>query len=47
MVLAVEMHVMEPGGLTVKLEDTVHITPEGVRLLTLSPRDLTTVKPPE
>ena len=47
MVLAVEMHVMEPGGLTVKLEDTVHVTPEGVRVLTLSPRDLTTVKPPE
>ena len=47
MVLAVEMHVMEPGGLTVKLEDTVHVTPEGVQLLTLSPRDLTMVKLPE
>jgi len=46
MVLAVEMHVMERGGFTVKLEDTVHLTPEGVRVLTQSPRDLTIVSLP-
>ncbi|RJP52910.1 MAG: aminopeptidase P family protein [Anaerolineaceae bacterium] len=45
MVLAVEMHVMVPGGLTVKLEDTVHLTHEGVQILTLSPRELISVRP--
>jgi len=40
MVLAIEMHVMIPGGLTVKLEDTVHLTQEGVQVLTMSPREL-------
>jgi Xaa-Pro dipeptidase len=43
MVLAIEMHVMIPGGLTVKLEDTVHLTREGVQVLTTSPRELTLV----
>jgi len=39
-VLAIEMHAMIPGGLTVKLEDTVHLTHEGVQVLTTSPREL-------
>jgi Xaa-Pro aminopeptidase len=43
MVLAIEMHVMVPGGLTVKLEDTVHLTGEGVEVLTKSPRELALV----
>jgi Xaa-Pro aminopeptidase len=43
MVLAIEMHVMIPGGMTVKLEDTVHLTREGVQILTISPRELTLV----
>lgn len=43
MVLAIELHVMEPGGLTIKLEDTVHLTPGGVEILTMSPRELFTV----
>ena len=43
MVLAIEMHVMEPDGLTMKLEDTVHLTAQGARLLTLSPRELPVV----
>ncbi len=43
MTLAVEMHVMEPQGLTVKLEDTVHLTPDGAEILTLSPRELIVV----
>lgn len=47
MVLAIEMHVMIPGGLTVKLEDTVHLTPEGVQILTMSPRELAEVNPLE
>jgi Xaa-Pro aminopeptidase len=45
MVIAVEMHVLEPGGLTVKLEDTVHVTAKGNQILTLSPRELSVVKP--
>lgn len=40
MVLALEMHLMEPDGLTVKLEDTVHLTESGCRLLTTSHRDI-------
>jgi Xaa-Pro dipeptidase len=44
MVLALELHIMEPGGLTVKLEDTVHLTNAGVDILTLSPRELTVVQ---
>jgi len=42
-VLALEMHVMEPEGITVKLEDTLHLTDDGLQLLTLSPRELTVV----
>jgi Xaa-Pro aminopeptidase len=45
MVLAIEMHVMIPGGLVVKLEDTVHLTQKGVQLLTVSPRELSLVNP--
>ncbi len=40
MVLAIEMHVMEAAGHTIKLEDTVHLTPKGAEILTLSPREL-------
>jgi Xaa-Pro dipeptidase len=43
MVLALEMHLMEPGGLTLKLEDTVLIIPNGVEILTSSPRELMVV----
>jgi Xaa-Pro dipeptidase len=43
MVLAIEMHLMEAGGPVVKLEDTVHLTPAGVEILTLSPRCLIVV----
>ncbi|MBR9980634.1 MAG: aminopeptidase P family protein [Desulfatitalea sp.] len=43
MVLAIEMHLMEPDGLTLKLEDTVHLTDNGVEILTVSPRELTVV----
>lgn len=43
MVLAIEMHLMAPDGPTLKLEDTVHLTPDGVEILTLSPRELTVV----
>jgi Xaa-Pro dipeptidase len=46
MVLALEMHVMEPDGLTLKLEDTVHLTARGTQPLTLSPRELTVVDLP-
>jgi Xaa-Pro aminopeptidase len=41
--IALEMHVMEPEGITVKLEDTLYLTHEGLQLLTLSPRELTVV----
>ena len=40
MVLALEMHLMEPEGITVKLEDTGMLTEDGYQLLTISPRDL-------
>jgi Xaa-Pro dipeptidase len=43
MVLALEMHLMEPSGLALKLEDTVFITPNGVEILTSSPRELMVV----
>jgi Xaa-Pro dipeptidase len=46
MVLALEMHVMEPDGLTLKLEDTAHLAARGNQLLTLSPRELTVVDLP-
>lgn len=45
MVVAVEMHVMESDGLTVKLEDTVHIGSNGAEILTLSPRELSLLTP--
>jgi Xaa-Pro dipeptidase len=45
MVLAIEIHLMEPAGLALKLEDTVHLTVQGAKLLTLSPRELTVVGP--
>jgi Xaa-Pro dipeptidase len=44
MVLAIEMHLMEQGGLVVKLEDTVYLTDAGVEILTISPRELIVVK---
>lgn len=40
MVLALEMHLMEPDGITVKLEDTGVLAEEGYHLLTISPREL-------
>jgi Xaa-Pro aminopeptidase len=43
MVLALEMHLMEPEGLTLKLEDTVVIKPDEVEILTSSPRELMVV----
>ena len=46
MVLAIEMHLMEPDGLTLKLEDTVHLTGQGTEILTLSPRELPVVDLP-
>jgi Xaa-Pro aminopeptidase len=45
MVLAIEMHLMEPEGLALKLEDTVFITPNTVEILTSSPRKLIAVCP--
>lgn len=41
MVLALELHIMTGDGLTLKLEDTFHLTDNGCRLLTFSPRELT------
>lgn len=41
--LALEMHVMEADGLTLKLEDTVYVAGKGLDLLTVSPRELTVV----
>ncbi|MCX5891135.1 MAG: Xaa-Pro peptidase family protein [Deltaproteobacteria bacterium] len=46
MVLAIEMHLMEPAGLTLKLEDTVHLTARRTEILTLSPRELPVVDLP-
>lgn len=43
MVLTLEMHLMEPEGHTLKLEDTLHIRPDGGELLTSSPRELMVV----
>jgi len=45
MVVTLELHVMEPDRLPLKLEDTVHLTPAGVEILTRSPRELTVVTP--
>ena len=38
MIIALELHLMEPGAYSLKLEDTLHITGTGVEILTLSPR---------
>lgn len=43
MVLALEIHLMEPEGPTMKLEDTVYVGLQGNEILTLSPRELLTV----
>ncbi len=43
MALAIEMHLLEPEGLALKLEDTVFITPNAVEILTSSPRELVIV----
>jgi Xaa-Pro dipeptidase len=40
MVLALELHLMESKGLSLKLEDTVLLNPNGAQMLTLSPREL-------
>ncbi len=39
-VVAVEIHVMKPGGPALKLEDTVLVTSRGGQVLTESPREL-------
>ncbi|MGA2940234.1 MAG: Xaa-Pro peptidase family protein [Syntrophobacteraceae bacterium] len=38
MIIALELHLMESDGYTLKLEDTLHVTETGVKILTLSPR---------
>jgi Xaa-Pro dipeptidase len=43
MVLALELHVMDRDGITLKLEDTFLLSETGCRLLTSSPRGLTVV----
>lgn len=43
MVLAIELHAMTQDGLTVKLEDLVHVTQTESEILTESPRELTVV----
>ncbi len=40
MVLALEMHILEKGGLGVKLEDTILLTDKGGKLLTRTPREI-------
>ncbi len=40
MILALELHLMEPEGHTVKLEDTILIGQNGTEILTISPREL-------
>lgn len=44
MVLALELHLMEQEGFALKLEDTLHIAPNGVEILTPSPRELMVVR---
>ncbi|HYA40782.1 MAG TPA: Xaa-Pro peptidase family protein [Syntrophobacteraceae bacterium] len=46
MTLALELHLMEPDGYTLKLEDTILITESGAEILTLSPRRLIEVRDP-
>ncbi len=43
MVLAIELHATTNDGLTVKLEDLVHVAQGGTEILTASPRELTVV----
>jgi len=43
MVLAIEMHLLEPQGHALKLEDTVLIAANAVEILTQSPRELMVV----
>ncbi|MGD8561274.1 MAG: Xaa-Pro peptidase family protein [Desulfarculaceae bacterium] len=45
MALALEMHLMSEDGVTLKLEDTVVLTDNGCRLLTVSPREIGTPVP--
>ena len=40
MILALEMHLMEPEGITLKLEDTGVLREDGYHVLTISPREL-------
>jgi Xaa-Pro dipeptidase len=46
MVLSLELHLMEPEGHVLKLEDMVCMERHGCRLLTRTPRELTAVFPP-
>ena len=41
MVLALEQHMMQPDGLTVKLEDMVLLEKDGCKLLNITPRTIT------
>lgn len=43
MVVTIELHAMTQDGLTLKLEDLVHVTPAENEILTVSPRELTVV----
>ena len=43
MTIALELHLMEPDGYTLKLEDTLHVTRTAAEVLTVSPRLLTEV----
>ncbi|MBI4777269.1 MAG: aminopeptidase P family protein [Deltaproteobacteria bacterium] len=47
MVLAIEIHLMERDGTTLKLEDTVCIEKSGCRVLTKSPRDISCARADE
>ena len=42
-ILTLELHLMPSDDMTVKLEDTFHLTPHGPELLTISPRELNVV----
>jgi len=47
MVLAIELHAYADDGTMVKLEDNILLTEDGAQLLTISPRELTIIPPPE
>ncbi|MEZ0151584.1 MAG: M24 family metallopeptidase [Candidatus Reddybacter sp.] len=47
MVLAIELHACASDGTMVKLEDNILLTEEGAELLTISPRELIIIQPPE